>query len=166
MASWNSRFPGQLSESPALPVLAASPEFDLDGHRVLVRAIGSADGVFATIVHVPEMGTVCSGDIVYNNIHMWLWNSTPAARQAWLRSLDSVAALEPATIIAGHRDPDAPDHDAKSVLDRSRRYIEDFDEVVARSRTPVEVIDAMLTRYPGYGNRYTLFAAANSQFPP
>jgi len=38
-------------------------------------------------------------------------------------------------------------------------------QAVAGSGTPREVIDAMLAKYPGYGNRYTLFAAAASQFP-
>jgi hypothetical protein len=51
------------------------------------------------------------------------------------------------------------------VLDQSRRYIEDFDQTVAKSGTPPEVIDAMLAKYPAYGNRYTLFAAAFTQFP-
>jgi hypothetical protein len=51
------------------------------------------------------------------------------------------------------------------VLDQSRRYIEDFDEAVAKSGTPDEVIGVMLARYPGCGNRYTLFVAAVSQFP-
>src|SRR6266852_2501635 len=35
MASWNSWFAGQFSQSPVLPALASAPEFDLDGHRVL-----------------------------------------------------------------------------------------------------------------------------------
>ena len=93
-------------------------------------------------------------------------DSTPDSRQAWLASLDAVAALEPATIIAGHKDPGAPDDDATRVLDQSRRYIEDFDQTVAKSSTPQDVIDAMLAMYPAYGNRYTLFVAAFSQFLP
>jgi hypothetical protein len=109
--------------------------------------------------------TLISGDIVYNNIHMWLWNSTPDSREAWLASLDAVAALKPSTIITGHKDPDAPDDNATRVLDQSRRYIEDFDQTVAKSSTPCEVIDVMLAKYPAYGNRYTLFAAASTQFP-
>jgi glyoxylase-like metal-dependent hydrolase (beta-lactamase superfamily II) len=165
MASWNSRFPGQLSQSPAVPALTESPEFDLEGHSIQFRTIGSADGVLATIVHVPDIQTVCSGDVAYNNIHMWLWNSTPDSRQAWLGSLDAVAALRPSTIITGHKDPDAPDDNATRVLDQSRRYIEDFDHAVTKSGTPREVIDGMLAKYPAYGNRYTLFAAAVSQFP-
>ena len=117
-------------------------------------------------MHVPDLTAVCSGDIAYNNIHMWLWKSTPESREAWLASLDAVAALKPSTIITGHKDPDAPDDNAARVLDQSRRYIEDFDHTLATSGTPREVIDAMLAKYPGYGNRYTLFAAAFSQFPP
>ena len=165
MASWNSRFPGQLSQSPAAPALADSQEFDLNGHTILFRTIGGADGVLATIVHVPDLRTICSGDIVYNNIHMWLWNSTPESRETWLASLDAVAALQPSTIITGHKDPDAPDDDATRVLDQSRRYIEDFDQAVAKSGTPLELMEEMLARYPTYGNRYTLFTAASSQFP-
>jgi hypothetical protein len=65
----------------------------------------------------------------------------------------------------GHKDPDAPDDDATRVLDPSRRYIEGFDQMVAKSSTPLDVIDVMLAKYPAYGNRYTLFAAAFSQFP-
>jgi hypothetical protein len=165
IASWNTRFAGQFSQSPPVPALAGSPEFDLEGHPLMFRRIGGADGVLATIVHVPEMRAICSGDIAYNNIHMWLWNSTPASRQAWLASLDAVAALKPSTIITGHKDPGAPDDNAARVLYQSRRYIEDFGQTVARSSTPLEVIDAMLAKYPAYGNRYTLFAAAFSQFP-
>ena len=165
MASWNSRFPGQLPQSPPVPELTGSPEFDLDGHTIVFRTIGGADGALATVVHVPDLRTICSGDIVYNNIHMWLWNSTPDSRKTWLASLDAVAALQPSTIITGHKDPDAPDDDATRVLDQSRRYIEDFEQALATSGTPRELFEEMVARYPTYGNRYTLFLAASSQFP-
>jgi hypothetical protein len=132
---------------------------------LLFRTVGGADGALATIVHVPDMDAICSGDIVYHDVHMWLWRSTPASREAWLASLDAVATLKPSTIITGPRDPDAPDDDATRVLDQSRRYIEDFGQAVARSGTAPEVIDAMLAKYPAHGNRYTLFVAAFSQFP-
>lgn len=165
MAIWNSWFAGQFSQSPAVPALTSSQEFDLEGHPLLFHAIGGADGVLATIVHVPDMQAICSGDIAYNNIHMWLRNSTPDSREAWLASLDALAALKPSTIITGHKHPDAPDDDATRVLDQSRRYIEDFDHTVASSRTPREVVDVMLAKYPAFGNRYTLFAAAFTQFP-
>jgi glyoxylase-like metal-dependent hydrolase (beta-lactamase superfamily II) len=166
LAFWNSLFAGQLPQSPVVPTSIDSQEFELEGHVLLFRTIGRADaGALATIVHVPELQVVCSGDVVYNDIHMWLRDSTPASREAWLASLDAVAALQPSTIITGHRDPGAPDDDATRVLDQSRRYIEDFDRTVTKSSTPHEVIDAILAMYPAWGNRYTLFVAARSQFP-
>jgi glyoxylase-like metal-dependent hydrolase (beta-lactamase superfamily II) len=164
LASWNSRFPGQLPQSPAIPALTPSQQLDLEGHPVRFHTVGGADGALATIVHVPDRQTICSGDIAYNNVHMWLWKSTPESRQAWLASLDAVAALKSAAIITGHKDPDAPDDNATRALDQSRRYIEDFNRTVARSGTPQEVIDEMLLRYPTYGNRYTVFVSAFTQF--
>jgi glyoxylase-like metal-dependent hydrolase (beta-lactamase superfamily II) len=164
MKRWNAWFGGELAQDPDLPVLAESQEFDLEGHSILFHTIGRADGVLGTVVHVPELRAVCSGDIAYNNIHMWLRDSTPGSRLAWLASLDEVAELDPVTIVAGHADPDAPDDDATRILDQSRRYIEDFDHAVADSSTPEQVVAAMLARYPEYGNPYTLVTAAASQF--
>jgi glyoxylase-like metal-dependent hydrolase (beta-lactamase superfamily II) len=165
MARWNAQFPGQIAADPAVPVVAAPGDFELDGHPIDYRAIGGADGVLASFVHVPDQRIVCSGDIAYNNIHMWLWRSTPESRKAWLASLDAIAAVDPVTIITGHKDPDAPDDDAARVLDQSRRYLEDFDQVVAAAGSSAEVFDKMLAKYPAYGNRHTLFMAAGSQFP-
>lgn len=164
LKSWNSRFPGQFVPAP-VPALVDAPQYDLEGHTLDFRPIGDADGVLATIVHVPEKRVVCSGDIAYNTIHMWLLRSTPESRRTWLTSLDAVAALHPSTIITGHKDPDAPDNDAARVLDQSRGYLHDFDDIVARADTPSEVISFMRAKYPAFGNPYTLFIAAHSQFP-
>ena len=164
MARWNAVFPGQLAQSPAIPVWTG-PEIDLEGRPIQLRTIGGADGVLATIAYVPELRVLCSGDIAYNNIHMWLFNSTPESRKAWLASLDAIAAFKPVRIVTGHKDPDAPDDDAARVLDQSRRYLEDFEQALTASGTARGVIDRMLAKYPGHGNRHTLYAAAYSQFP-
>src|SRR5260221_11816159 len=105
MAIWNSWYAGQFSQSPAVPALTSSQEFDLEGHPLLFRTIGGADGALATIVLVPDMQAICSGDIVYNNIHMWLWTSTPDSRQAWRASPAAAAAPNPAPIIPWDRGP-------------------------------------------------------------
>jgi glyoxylase-like metal-dependent hydrolase (beta-lactamase superfamily II) len=167
LAFWNRWFAGQFSPSPTSPALADSQEVDLEGHDILFHTIGRADaGALNTIVQMPELQAVCAGDIAYNNIHMWLRDSTPDSRKDWLESLDAVATLRPTTIITGHKDPDAPDDDATRVLDQSRRYIEDFDQAVANADTPAEVMDDLLAKYPTYGNRYTLFVAATASSRP
>jgi len=160
---WGSFFPGQYDESPAVPEPLPSSDLQLDGHPVRALAVGHADGPLASVLHLPDLDAVICGDVAYNNIHMWLWGSTAQSRGAWLAALDAVAALRPMTVVTGHKDPDAPDDDATRVLDQSRRYIEDFDRAVETSGSAEDLIDAMLSRYPRFGNPYTLWLAAQNQ---
>jgi glyoxylase-like metal-dependent hydrolase (beta-lactamase superfamily II) len=161
---WNRWFEGQIDEHARIPTALTSGELEIEGHAVHVSVAGQGDGVLASILHVPDIATVCSGDALYNNVHMWLWNSTPDSRAAWLASMDAVASLNPETIITGHKDPDAPDDDARRILDQSRNYLDDFDNAVASADTAPEVIETMMAKYSSYGNPFTLFAAAWSQF--
>jgi glyoxylase-like metal-dependent hydrolase (beta-lactamase superfamily II) len=161
---WTSWFAGQFDENAAVPSALGSGNLDIEGHEVHARVAGQGDGVLGAILHVPEADLVCSGDVLYNNIHMWLWNSTPESRAAWFASMDAVASLKPSTIITGHKDPDAPDDDAQRILDQSRSYLEDFQRAVEHAGSAPEIIDAMMQKYSAYGNPYTLFAAAWSQF--
>jgi glyoxylase-like metal-dependent hydrolase (beta-lactamase superfamily II) len=164
LAIWNGWFAGQFDENAAVPTSLPSGELEIEGHAVQVSVAGGGDGALAAIVHVPDIATVCSGEVLYNNIHTWLWNSTPDSRAAWLASMDVIASLKPETVITGHKDPGAPDDDARRILDQSRNYVEDFDKTVAGAGSTAEVIDAMMARHATYGNPYTLFVAAASQF--
>jgi len=165
IATWNSWFDGQFDTTATVPETYLADSVDLDGHPLRVIAVGGADGVTGTVVHVPELDVVVSGDIAYNGIHMWLWGSTAESRAQWLASLDALEALRPRTIIAGHRDPGAPDDDALRILDQSRQYLHDFDRAVTDAGTAAGVVDAMLATYADLGNPYTLYAAAMTQFP-
>jgi glyoxylase-like metal-dependent hydrolase (beta-lactamase superfamily II) len=93
-----------------------------------------------------------------------LWNSTPESRQTWLSSIDKIADMNPATIIAGHMDPDARDDNAARQIAQSRSYIRAFDQAVAELPSAVDVINEMTKAFPGYGNPYTLFLAAHTQY--
>jgi glyoxylase-like metal-dependent hydrolase (beta-lactamase superfamily II) len=164
MSNWIGWFGDQFDRHAAIPQKSTSQVLDIESTQLNWLAVGGADGTPGTVIQIPELDAVCAGDAVYNNIHMWLWNSTPASRATWLSTIDAVAALQPRTIIAGHKDPDAPDDDAARQLAQSRRYIEDFDRAVQSSRSASQLIDTMMSNYGRYGNPYTLFAAAHSQF--
>lgn len=166
MAVWTSWFDGELDAEPAVPAALSSDHIDLDGHLLAILPIGGADGVTATVVHIPELDVVISGDIAYNGIHMWLAGSTPRSRVDWVASIDRIEALQPKTVIAGHRDPGAADDDAQRILDQSRQYVIDFGQAVSAADTPAEVVAAMMGSYADLGNPYTLYVAAASQFPP
>lgn len=165
MAAWSSWFHGQLDDHPAVPTALESDHIDLDGHQLQLLSVGGADGVTATVVHIPEQDVVVSGDIAYNGIHMWLVGSTPQSRADWIASIDRIETLQPKTVITGHRDPGVADDDAHRILDQSRSYISDFDQAVRSADAAADLVAAMLSSYGNFGNPYTLYAAAASQFP-
>jgi glyoxylase-like metal-dependent hydrolase (beta-lactamase superfamily II) len=164
LSNWIGWFGDQFNHAAAVPEKFESQVLDVEGTPLNWLAVGGADGTPGTVVHIAELDTVCAGDAIYNNIHMWLWNSTAESRATWLSTIDAVAALQPRTIISGHKDPDAPDDDAARQLAQSRRYIEDFDRALQSSRSASQLIDTMMSTYSRYGNPYTLFLSAHSQF--
>ena len=115
----------------------------IGGAAATLIPVGTTDTGHSSVVHVPDLSLVVSGDVVYNQTHMWLARSTPDSCASWARALDAVAALEADTVIAGHRNPLAADDDARRQIGESRRYLADFEAGLARSSTPAELIDRL-----------------------
>ena len=86
--------------------------------------VGTTDTAHSSVLHIPDLSLIVSGDVVYNRTHLWLSGSTPDSRANWARALDAVAALNAGTLIAGHRHPQAADDDARRQIGESRRYLE------------------------------------------
>ena len=120
MKVWGGFFPGQLTGRPVAPAPLAGTTIPVGGSAVTVIPVGTTDTVHSSVVHVPRLGLVVSGDVVYNQTHMWLAGSTPDSRASWSRALDAVAALGAGTIVAGHRNPQADDDDARRQIGECR----------------------------------------------
>jgi hypothetical protein len=75
--------------------------------------------------------------------------------------LDTIGALNPKIVVAGHKAPDARDDDPQAILTATKTYIRDFDNFVTESGTPQELIDKMMQRHGERGNPYTLWTAAD-----
>jgi glyoxylase-like metal-dependent hydrolase (beta-lactamase superfamily II) len=160
MRVWNGFFPGQVTGRPVAPAPLAGTTVPVGGSTATVIPVGTTDTGHSTVVHVPGLSLVVSGDAVYNRTHMWLRGSTPDSRASWARALDAVAALEAGTLIAGHRDPRAPDDNARRQIGECRRNLADFEAALSDSSAPAELIDRMTAAYPDLANPYTLWVAA------
>jgi glyoxylase-like metal-dependent hydrolase (beta-lactamase superfamily II) len=166
MEVWGGFFPGQLTSEPVAPAALAGTTIPIGSSEAMVIPVGTTDTGHSSVVHVPGLRLVVSGDVVYNQTHMWLMRSTPDTRASWVHALDAVTALEADTIIAGHRNPQAPDDDARRQVSECRRYIADFEAALERSTAPAELIDRMTTAYPDLANPYTLWVAAYDLLGP
>jgi len=99
-----------------------------------------------------------AGDVAYNGIDQYLGETTTASREEWMRATDTLAALDPAFVVAGHKKPDLPD-DPK-VLAETKKYLADFNRLDAETETADELFEAMLALYPTRANPGSLWGGA------
>jgi glyoxylase-like metal-dependent hydrolase (beta-lactamase superfamily II) len=161
LAFWQAAFPNQFVERPIVPQPLQGRVIYLEGHEIRPVVVGQSDTAPSTVVHAPDIDAVVGGDVAYNGIHCWLANTDHEKREGWLTALDTIASLNPRTLVAGHKDPRTRDDDPPAILDATRRYIRDFDAAVTESATPQELIDTMMRLHGERGNPYTLWVAAD-----
>jgi glyoxylase-like metal-dependent hydrolase (beta-lactamase superfamily II) len=155
---WEPRFPGQVPSQFVVPEVLKGNTLHLEGEELIIVELGHTDTSHTTALHVPSIGLVVSGDAVYNNTHPYLAETDEKARGEWLSALDTIEALHPRAVIAGHGvlDPDSsPRHIAET-----RRYIHDFNESVTNSSSASDLYRRMLTLYPDRVNPGSLWGAA------
>lgn len=112
---------------------------------------GHTDTVDTTSLHVPDLDLIVSGDVAYNHCHMFVGATTAASRLEWIAALDKLAALNPAAVVAGHKD--ATCGNPPSILAESRGYLEYFGQLREAGIADAELFDAMVSRYPNWVGR-------------
>ncbi|MDT5238465.1 MAG: hypothetical protein QOD97_663 [Mycobacterium sp.] len=64
----------------------------VDTLATVAEAEALADWV-ALSLHVPSIDLVVGGDVLYNQCHMYVGDTTPESRRNWIEALDRLAAL-------------------------------------------------------------------------
>jgi glyoxylase-like metal-dependent hydrolase (beta-lactamase superfamily II) len=163
-AQWSALFGDAAVKPTVLPEPMADDVIDLEGSELRAIEVGQGDIRPSTVLHVPAIDTVVSGDVVYNQIHAMLGLSGPEEWQDWIESVNRVEQLKPTTIVAGHKKPEASDQDVAAMLDDTRSYIADFAELARTAQDEDELVAGMLAKYPAFGNPWTLKFSARAWF--
>lgn len=154
---WGRLFPGQIP-APVLPEVISDDHFMLEGHTLKILQAGHTDTEGTTILWVPDIRLVVAGDVVYNETHMYMAESTAESRLEWISALEMVKALDPINVVAGHKFPGRADDPA--TIDDSIQYLKDFIEAERTTSTALELYDAVLQRHPRRANPGSLWGAA------
>jgi glyoxylase-like metal-dependent hydrolase (beta-lactamase superfamily II) len=116
-----------------------------------------------TVLHVPDTGLVVAGDAVYNGVHLYLAESGGAAGiDTWLTALDTLEALNPRSLIAGHKNPELPDD--VSQIGATRGYLTDSRRLIESAISAAEFNAAMLDLHPDRLNPGALWGSAITLF--
>ncbi len=154
-------FPELATAHEQLPWPLDDRTIDVDSEELRVLPPGRGDVSPTAAVHVPSLGAGIAGDVVCNRVHAMLAFGGPPEWQAWVEHVDRIEALSPRLVVAGHKQPDASD-DAVPQLAATCQYVLDFADAVAVNETRRRIVEAMLTKYPDYGNLTTLVVSAGA----
>jgi glyoxylase-like metal-dependent hydrolase (beta-lactamase superfamily II) len=158
---WTSRFPGELPETPVLPEVLNDDVILVEGQIVNLIHAGQGDIEGSTAFQVPSAEAVISGDVVYNNVHMMMYEADEAKREAWIASIDAIAALSPKIVVAGHKSVGAPD--VPENLAASQRYLRDFTAVAKKGGTVADLVRGMLESHGEREQPHTLWISARAE---
>ena len=160
-AYWTSRFPGELPEAPVVPEVLNSDEILVEGQAVNLIHVGQGDIDGSTVFHVPSAGAVVCGDVVYNNVHMMMYEADEAKRDKWIASIDAIAALKPQIVVAGHKSVGAPD--LPENLAASQQYLRDFSRVAKKGGPMEDLVHGMLELHGERDQPHTLWISARAE---
>jgi glyoxylase-like metal-dependent hydrolase (beta-lactamase superfamily II) len=161
---WDRVFPGQLPAGQPAVTVVDPRGLELDGVALVPVEVGHTDTDATTMLHVPEMGLLVAADVVYNGVHLYLTESGGVTGiDEWLAALDTAEALNPAIVIAGHKEARAADN--PSQIPETRRYLTDARRLLESSESAGAFYRAMLRLHPNRLNPGALWGAAITLFP-
>jgi glyoxylase-like metal-dependent hydrolase (beta-lactamase superfamily II) len=65
---WRRLFPDQIADDPDMADPLDGESIELEGHQLIPVATGHTDTADSTSLHVPSIGLITAGDVVYNGI--------------------------------------------------------------------------------------------------
>ncbi|MCP5145875.1 MAG: MBL fold metallo-hydrolase [Gammaproteobacteria bacterium] len=160
IARWSPMLGNNGPTYPTAPLPLAEDTFELEGHVLRVLGPMQGDHYHATAVHVPDIGLLVAGDIVFHGIHVWLGETTAQKRQQWIANLNDLMKLEPATVVAGHKLPGLADDVAS--LKFTRDYIVSFEQDAKAASDSSDLMARTRARHPQVKDALGDFILTNS----
>lgn len=81
---WRAWFPEQIPEQLVLAEPLEGEVLTVGGAEVRPVRLGHTDSDNTTCLHVPDLGLIVAGDVIYNNVHLMLAASDADGRAEWL----------------------------------------------------------------------------------
>jgi glyoxylase-like metal-dependent hydrolase (beta-lactamase superfamily II) len=100
-----------------------------------------------TMLWIPGQRIIITGDVLFNNMHVYTAETDSKAREKWLNSLEKIRDLKPSVVIPGHSKVGAP-LDATTAVSFTENYLLVFEEELKKAKDPDSLINTMKERFP------------------
>src|SRR5262249_22024684 len=160
---WDKVYRG-IPPSPVIAVTVPGNRLTLEGQDLVIVEVGHSDTDDTSVLHIPDLDLVVSGDVIYNGAHMWLGEGAVVGGFGpWRDAIDKVEALKPRHIVCGHQNKRLDD-DAGRTIAETRQYLDDADDLLRTENTAVDFFNAKIERYPNHLARTVLWAGASAVY--
>ena len=120
-------------------------KFESSKIEVLKNIQGDTDE--NTMLWIPEQRILITGDVLFNNMHVYTAETDSKARGKWLNSLQRIRELKPSVVVPGHSKVGAP-LDASTAVDFTENYLLVFEEELKKAKDPDSFINTMKEKFP------------------
>lgn len=146
---WGPRMGVNAPRSVPLPEALAGSSIQLEDQTLEIRGLDDSLP-HRSYVWIPSIRTIAGGVNVFAGLHLWTADTQSAQERAdWAGKLGTMAALNPATVIAGHGLPGSS-RDASQIA-WSQAYLARFEQELRGAAGSAALIEAMKKAYPQAG---------------
>src|SRR5258708_3584883 len=118
-----------------------------------------------TMLWIPGQRILISGDVLFNDMHVYAAETDSKAREKWLNSLNKIRTLRPSVVIPGHSKVGAP-FDPNTAVDFTENYLLVFEKELKKPKNADSFINAMKERFPSADLLLALERGAKANVKP
>ncbi len=155
LAYWGPQMKDGAPANVIMPQATTATRFTVDGETLELRHADS----YAAYIWIPANKAIVGGTAVSSGIHVWTADTqTPAIRQGWIKVLEEMQSLKPATVIPGHYLGERPAGDQAVTF--TRDYLQSFEQALQSNKSSAGVIKAMKAAWPTLAEESSLELSA------
>lgn len=143
IARWKPVFKDEIPDGFITPQTLSAASMFIDGKEIRLLAFDGGESAHATALWIPSTKALIAGDLVFNQVHLWLRENRP---EGWLDILDRLARMEPAAVYPGHGPAGGPE-----LIAENRAYIHAFLAATAGTVTKADASAKLKADYADYG---------------
>lgn len=118
----------------------------IDGIGLVVSAVEETESEQGILIELPAYDAMVVGDLVYNDVHLFLEKRDVSG---WISALEALEADAPTYVLPGHGSPSGPEAIAFNI-----EYLETATELLATVDSAEAYQDGITTAYPDLGGAF------------
>jgi glyoxylase-like metal-dependent hydrolase (beta-lactamase superfamily II) len=162
---WQKTFgPGATSHVVAISKFDGNV-IEFEGAKIQVLKNIQGDTDENSMLLIPGQRILITGDVLFNDMHVYTAETDGTARGRWLNSLRTIRALRPSVVIPGHSKAGAP-LDSSTAVDFTERYLLAFEEELGKAKDADSLVSSMKKRFPSASLVVALERGAKANVKP